>query len=690
MATISVPGQLSRTRLYSNGAPSDFTVTADEKSVLFLRSRTGDDAAHCLWALDVETGAERLLAEGTINAYATDAAGTLAAFARSGGLWTVRVETGELNQLPATQPVSDPRPDPSGRHIAYVCDGALRVIGADGTGDRELLAPDGPSVTYGVADFAAEEVSQDGARGSWWSPDGTRLLVKRVDQAKVELWHTGDPADPETPARTKRYPSVGTTMPEVTLWIAGLDGARTEVVWDRSVFEYAPRGGWTRHGPYVVVMSRDQQTVQLLGIDASDGAIEVLHTLRDDCWVQPVDGLPACTDAGTVITHLDGEGTRYLVVDGMPVTPPGLQLRAMLGIEGERLLFTASTEPVEVHVWSYAPDEGLRRLSEDMGVHAGVRRGGTFVHVAGGTQFPGRRISVLRGGETVGQVASLAEEPALRLHVQRLVLGPRELRALLYRPSWYRPELGPLPVLVDPYGGAGLQRVTAVQDVHKFISQWFAEQGFAVLVADGSGTPGRGPDWEREVYGERFAPVLDDQVAALHAAAALHPELDLGRVAIRGWSYGGSLALVAVLRRPDVFHAAVSGAGVTDQRLYNGPWCERFLGQPDRHPDRYDAGLLLREAPKLVRPLLLMHGLADDNVYPLHTLRMSSALLAAGRPHEVLLLPGVGHRALAAPCAEALLNHQLRFLQRHLGVPARDVDQHSREDQDPTSESSTG
>ncbi len=185
-------------------------------------------------------------------------------------------------------------------------------------------------------------------------------------------------------------------------------------------------------------------------------------------------------------------------------------------------------------------------------------------------------------------------------------------------------------------------------------------------MADGSGTPGRGPDWEREVHGDIYGPVLDDQVTAVREAARLHPDLDLGRVGIRGWSFGGSLAALAVLRRPDVFHAAAAGAGVTDQRLYNTHWRERFLGHPDEFPDRYEECSLLREAPNLTRPLLLMHGLADDNVFPAHTLLLSSALLAAGRPHEVLLLPGLGHSDAGAAISEHLLWHQLRFLQRHL------------------------
>jgi dipeptidyl aminopeptidase/acylaminoacyl peptidase len=186
------------------------------------------------------------------------------------------------------------------------------------------------------------------------------------------------------------------------------------------------------------------------------------------------------------------------------------------------------------------------------------------------------------------------------VHTTRLVLGPRELRAVLYLPSWYRPGRDRLPVLAAPYGGAGLQLVTAELDYRSLMPQWFAEQGFAVLVADGSGTPGRGPRWEREVH-----------------------------------------------------HAY---------------WRERFLGHPDQFPERYEAASLVRAAPKLTRPLLLIHGLADTNVWPANTLRLSSALLAAGRPHEVLPLPGAGHQVAETETAEQLLWHQVRFLQRHLRV----------------------
>jgi dipeptidyl-peptidase-4 len=196
--------------------------------------------------------------------------------------------------------------------------------------------------------------------------------------------------------------------------------------------------------------------------------------------------------------------------------------------------------------------------------------------------------------------------------------------------------------------------------------QWFAEQGFAVVIADGRGTPGRGPESDRSIATDWAGVVLEDQVTALHAAAERCPDLDLSRVAIRGWSFGGYLAALAVLRRPDVFHAAIAGAPVTEWRLYDTHYTERYLGDPAQNAAAYDRTSLLGDAAALSRPLLLIHGLADDNVVSAHTLRMSSALLAAGRPHSVLPLSGVTHMTPQEEVAENLLLFQVGFLRRAL------------------------
>ncbi|WP_313885568.1 prolyl oligopeptidase family serine peptidase [Fodinicola feengrottensis] len=227
---------------------------------------------------------------------------------------------------------------------------------------------------------------------------------------------------------------------------------------------------------------------------------------------------------------------------------------------------------------------------------------------------------------------------------------------------------GKLPVLMDPYGGPAGRRVLAALDGY-VSSQWWANQGYAVVIADGRGTPGRDPAWDHSIHLDKGDAALADQIVALHAAAEAFPDLDLRRVGIRGWSYGGYLSALAVLRRPDVFHVAVAGAPVTDVYLYDTHYQERFLGHPAEHADVYDRGSLIADAPNLSRPLMLIHGLADDNVLPAHTLRLSAALVAAGRPHTVLPLPAASHMPTDTNVVANLFALQAEFLARALCPP---------------------
>lgn len=223
-----------------------------------------------------------------------------------------------------------------------------------------------------------------------------------------------------------------------------------------------------------------------------------------------------------------------------------------------------------------------------------------------------------------------------------------------------------LPVLMNPYGGPHGQQVLSAQGIFRD-SQWFADQGFAVVVVDGHGTPGN-PSWERAVSRGLASTVLQDQVDGLHAAAHAFPDFDLAKVAIRGWSFGGYLAALAVLDRPDVFHAAVAGAPVTDWELYDTAYTERYLGLPDDNPEAYRSVSLLHRAPSLSRPLQIIHGFADDNVYVANSLQLSQVLTQNGRPHQLLPLTGITHMASQEEVAENLLLLQVDFLRQALGV----------------------
>ncbi|MGH3156166.1 MAG: prolyl oligopeptidase family serine peptidase, partial [Streptosporangiaceae bacterium] len=696
LENVSFPHQYARTQRFTLGTPRAFTVAPDGSRIAFLRSPAGDDPSQCLWVRETASGAERLIADPAVIlgdadeelppeeqarrerlrqtaagvvAYATDGAGRLAAFTLSGRLFTAGLADGTISELPATGPVFDPRPDPTGSHVAYVSGGALRVVAADGSGDRALAEPDGPEVTYGLAEFiAAEEMSR--RRGYWWSPEGDRLLIARVDTSRVTRWYVADPANPDRPATEIRYPVAGTANADVSVILAGLDGSRQPVAWDTAAFPYLTSVHWSAHGPALLqVQSRDQRTAQVLAVQA-DGTTTVLATDSDPAWVTLVTGTPAWTSGGELVrvVAMKGEREAYrLLISDKPVTPDGpgaLQVRDVLDV-GSDVLFTATADdPTVVHVYTASP-AGVGRVTGTAGVHTAAR-GGTDVLVVSSATLdrPGTHTAVLRAGEPAGEIASHAQTPALVPEVTMLTVGEHGLRCALVLPRGHRPGAGPaLPVLMDPYGGPAAQRVISAQNAY-LEPQWFADQGFAVLIADGRGTPGRGPAWDRLIQYEEAALNLEDQVAALQAAAASRQDLDTSRVAIRGWSHGGYLAALAVLRRPDVFHAAVAGAPVTDQRLYDTHYTERYLGLPDEHPDVYERNSLIADAPKLRRPLMLVHGLADDNVVVAHTLRMSQALLLAGRPHTVLPLSGLTHMARRKGITENLMMLEVEFIRR--------------------------
>jgi dipeptidyl-peptidase 4 len=680
------PRQVARTRGFSLGVPRSFTVSPDGDRVVYLRTKTGDDPVSCLWVFEVSGAKERLVFDpgqeeaerdlteaerarrerarersSGVTAYATDEAVRRAAFTVGGRMFLADLVEGSARELSAPGAVDDPRLDRTGRRIAFVVEGTLHVREIGG-GVRELASPDAPDTYWGLAEFvAAEEMRR--FRGHWWSPDGSSLAATHVDERDVQVWHISDPTDPGAAPRSVRYPQAGTNDAVVTLWVFDVEsGDRIQVDWDRERFPYLTRVEWNERGPLLLlVQTRDQRTVQLLEVDG--GTTNVVAEHSDAEWIDLTEDAPVRLDDGRVVDVVaDRETDTYrLTVDGSPVTPPGLQVRAVLSA-GSGVLFRASDgDPTEIHVWRWTPGDGAVRLSEEPGVHSGAEGGPVFVRVSATPQTARSTATVLRSGEVVGTIENVSEDPVIQPRQGFLTLGERELRVALLLPGGREPK-GPLPVLMDPYGYPHGARVLKSAAAH-LTSQWFADQGFAVLVVDGRGVDGRGPAWDRLVYRD-FSVALEDQVDALHAAADRFGFLDLDRVGIRGWSGGGVLSALAVLRRPDVFHAAIAGAPVTDMRLYDTHYMERYLGKPEEEPEAYHRSSPLPDAAALSRPMLLIHGLADDNVYVANTLRFSAALFEAGKWHELVLIPNATHLTRSTAVTENILRMQLDFLRR--------------------------
>ncbi len=687
---MSYPRLAARTLRFTLGVPRNVTVAPDGRTVRFVRTPDGVTRTGLLWELDVASGRESVLVDprdlidgdeelsaaersrrersresaAGIVGYDVDATGRWACFPLSGALWATHLGTRATRRLDTVEGVIDPRLDPTGRLVAYAAAGELRVVGVDGSGDRALVSPATATQVWGQAEFiAAEEMTR--FRGFWWAPDGRSLLVERYDDAPVQTWHVADPAHPERPAVEQRYPAAGTPNAEVTLWHVDLDGTTTEVQWDRDAFEYLARVSWGHADPVVQVLSRDQKTSQVLSVDPTSGATTVLRELHDDAWLE-LTSAPTRLSDGRLVLLEDADDRRRVSVDGAVVSPDPWQVRGVLEVLDDSVLVTASDDPTAVQVVRIGLDGTAEPVTSGTAVHSAVVGGDVTVVARSGLDAVGTRTTVHRADGTSVEIASVAEpapfEPAVRL----LQAGPHALRTAVLFPRDHVPGSRRLPVLMDPYGGPHAQRVLA--SGRMFLEpQWFADQGFAVVVADGRGTPGRGPAFERAVLHELADVTLQDQVDALQAVAEQFPDdVDTSRVGITGWSYGGYLAALAVLDRPDVFHAAVAGAPVTEWRLYDTCYTERYLGHPDEQPDVYDRNSLLTRGDRLERPLLLVHGLADDNVVAAHTLRLSSALLEAGRAHSVLPLTGVTHMTPQETVAENLKLLQLEFLRRHL------------------------
>ncbi len=684
------PRSYAATQRFTLGVPRGFRVTDDGSHVVFLRTPNGTDPAHRLECIDAATGAVRVLLdpanlgsvedlppeeqarrerarEGGAGIVSFDLVGATAVATIGEQVALIDVPSGDQRFVNVAHGAFDPRLSPDGRHLAYVAAGALRLLDLGTDEDVVWAADPDADVSWATADFiAAEEIGR--SRGFWWQTDSAGVFATRVDESGVEKWWIADPADPAATPRSVRYPAAGTTNALTELWWLPKPGTgeAQKIDWnDGGAWEYL---AGVHPGPsrtVIVRQSRDQTRLQVVQVEVGRSKVgELLRELADTEWVEPQQGVP-CDHSGGLYT-IERSGERMsLLRDGSEISP-GTDVVGLVGFVDDEAIVRARTSPRAIDVVALGSSNGDTRTIASGGIASAAVGGGTVVTAVSLAEHPRTATTVRFANGSTAAIEDLSEQPPLVAKPEfiRFESEVGELSAALFLPGDHDGQT-PLPVLLDPYGGPHGQRVVDANRSH-LASQWFADQGFAVLVADGRGTPGNGATIERAVRGDLATGVLADQIEALDSAARSHPFLDLDRVGIRGWSFGGYLAALAVMDRPDRVHCAIAGAPVTDWRLYDTHYTERYLGHPNTEPENYQRTTLIDRAATLGRPLMLIHGFSDDNVVVAHTLQLSGALLAAGRAHEVLPLARVSHMTPQLDVAENLLVLQRDFLIKHL------------------------
>ncbi|KAA8821119.1 prolyl oligopeptidase family serine peptidase [Bifidobacterium vespertilionis] len=581
----------------------------------------------------------------------------------------------------------------------------------------------------GLAEFVAGE-EMNRYDGFWWGPDSRHILFETFDTQYEPMWYISDPTHPDQPAAGRRYPRALTHNADVCLTIGELefdgDGSCTgfttaEVQWDADAYEYVAAVSWPKdRDPIVLVQDRCQRNDQVLSVNADLDADEagettVLETHHNDQWIDIVLGTPAMTPSGHLVCALNDmeADTNRLTVDGEPFTPAGWNVRQVLDVTDDDVLAIVqrepdltgpidATQPDERNAGGWIdPDDHDARCFDVVSIgydgtvspatplvakpgvwHVSRAAKGMIVSGRGMDDAKGHMIHVRLNQPgfpdaseiTKAEIANDAATPGFTPNTTFVRLGEHRLYTAITRPSESSEAAkrireangGKLPVLLKPYGGPGFQQVV-LQQAYYWESQWWADQGFIVVTADGRGTTGRGPKWDREIFENMKDVTLADQVEAVRALADV-PEAvdaDLDKVCMIGWSYGGFLSALAVLDAPDVVKAGCAGAPPTDWTLYDTHYTERYLGLD---PAVYERNGIVQDAPKLTRPLMLIHGFADDNVTIAHSLKLSQALMAAGRPHTYLPLTGITHMTNDETVAENLLTLQRDFLYEAFGL----------------------
>jgi len=693
---------LAATHNYTNGFAADPTPAPDGKSVLYLRSGPRDTVQR-LYEFDLASHREReLIAPETLLggqqeklsaeekarrerrrievhgfvSYELSRDGKRVLLSLGGKLYVLERASGKVTALPGTDWLS-PKFSPDATRVAALNNDELHVIDITSATDTQLTRGAGPTLTHGEAEFVAQE-EMDRSDGFWWSPDSKSLAYEEADLSPVEVHYIADPLHPDAAPVAFRYPRAGTANAKVRLGIiSAAGGATTWVAWDNAAYPYLVRLSW-RDGPLTLVVENRALTEErILAADAL-GATRPLWTERDAAWLElPPPVFPKwLPDRSGFLWASERNGQWQLERHDAggkllnAITPKDFRFDTLIDVDTKTrtAVIEGSRDRETRDIWRVKLTGGEpTALSHARGLHqASFGEQHAIYADEFDNQDGSAGVAIFdAAGKTIATPPSRAEKPRFVPSVEYMTVGARGFDALVMRPRDFDAKRH-YPVILAEYTGPTSKEVQA--SARKSLDrQCMADEGFIVVSLDNRGTPDRGHDWLRVIKGDFIDTALNDQVEGLRAIAARVPQMDLSRAGVVGWSFGGYFAAMATMRRPDVFAAGVAGAPVVDWQDYDTYYTERYIQTPQTNPSGYRRSSVLSYADQLKRPLLVVHGVTDDNVYFQNTMQLIMALLKAGKPYQLLLLPGT--HMLADPAIRARESERvMEFFQKNLAA----------------------
>jgi dipeptidyl-peptidase-4 len=673
----------------SGPTPRAAKLSPDGQFVTLLKNRRDDKDRYDLWAIDTATGTERMLVDskkiGTGGAiseeekmrrerariagtkgiteynWAPDSKSILVPM--DGDLYLATLD-GNVRRLTNTAATEiDPKVSESGRYLSFLRDQNLLVMDAATAREHALTTDGGKTLSWGAAEFVAqEELGRD--TGYWWSPDDRYIGVARVDENPVTIVKRAAIGASGTELVEQRYPAAGTKNAIVDLYVMTPDGqSRVKADLGPDPDYYLARVDWAKDAKslYVQRLSRDQKRLDMLRIDPATGRSALLFAETSPTWVNLTDNFKPLKD-GSLIWSSERSGFSHLyrwkAGKWTQLTRGQWAVEKVTGVDekAKRVYFTGTAEtPIEQQLYwvSYEHPGAPVRVTERGWYNAAVMdEGATHVLITrSNPSQPSQTYLADAGGKRLAWVeenalnSSHPYAPYLDSHVLPTfggIAGPDGTK-LYYRMLSPKLEAGKrYPVYLYVYGGPHGQQVTDAWYGQLPLHEALVDKGWIVFTIDNRGTNRRGTKFENAVYRKMGDVEVEDQLAGVEWLKK-QPFVDPKKIAIQGWSYGGYMTLKLLEKAPGVFEAGVAVAPVTKWELYDTAYTERYLGNPSVDPKPYQTSDALDDAVNIRDPLLLIHGMSDDNVVFQNSTELFARLQQGKRPFEMMVYPGATH-----------------------------------------------